>query len=288
MVKLGVNKYEIDFSYNGNVRYYEELQEIITEFDNIWFDQHNTNWGNAREIKYQLYLNIHNAIKDKDFDKLGLKEQLNYAYAEYRLGDYVTAKECYQKILDKYPNHLFSLKQMGKLNYFINNESCIDYFLKVKQLDVLQTGSVNKYIESYYMYNGLVEETQEQFINSIKELQTEMEINKFASEKGYKVYQENDLPKDVVKDIKLKINGYNFIDKAYLLKKNYLENSYEYELLVITKNNEYSFKDLMKMQLDLKMTVISYPDYIIEFNVGYDSKKFDKYIEKNEIKNLVE
>ena len=115
-----------------------------------------------------------------------------------------------------------------------------------------------------------------------------MEINKFASEKGYKVYQENDLPKDVVKDIKLKINGYNFIDKAYLLKKNYLENSYEYELLVITKNNEYSFKDLMKMQLDLKMTVISYPDYIIEFNVGYDSKKFDKYIEKNEIKNLVE
>ena len=288
MVKLGVNKYEIDFSYNGNVRYYEELQEIITEFDNIWFDQHNTNWGNAREIKYQLYLNIHNAIKDKDFDKLGLKEQLNYAYAEYRLGDYVTAKECYQKILNKYPNHLFSLKQMGKLNYFINNESCIDYFLKVKQLDVLQTGSVNKYIESYYMYNGLVEETQEQFINSIKELQTEMEINKFASEKGYKVYQENDLPKDVVKDIKLKINGYNFIDKAYLLKKNYLENSYEYELLVITKNNEYSFKDLMKMQLDLKMTVLSYPDYIIEFNVGYDSKKFDKYIEKNEIKNLVE
>lgn len=287
MEKLGVNKFNIDFSYNGTARFYEEIQEIISNFDNKWYEQHNQTWNDRREIAYLLFLNIHNSIKDKDFEKLGLKEQLNFAYAEYRLGDYVTASECYEKILEKYPNHIYSLKQMGKLKFFNNDPSCIDYFLKVKQLDVLTTENMNKYIESFYIYNGLTEQMQEQFMDSLKDMKTFNQISKYQAKNGNKVYQNNDLPKDIIKEFKNKVNSYSFIDKAYLLKKNYLEDKYEYELIVYTKKEGYTSKDLMKMSLDLSMFVLIFDEYIIEYKLGIKNKSLDKYIEKNEIRDLM-
>ena len=287
MEKLGVNKFNIDFSYNGTARFYEEIQEIISNFDNKWYEQHNQTWNDRREIAYLLFLNIHNSIKDKDFEKLGLKEQLNFAYAEYRLGDYVTASECYEKILEKYPNHIYSLKQMGKLKFFNNDPSCIDYFLKVKQLDVLTTENMNKYIESFYIYNGLTEQMQEQFMDSLEGMKTFNLISKYQAKNGNKVYQNNDLPKDIIKEFKNKVNSYSFIDKAYLLKKNYLEDKYEYELIVYTKEEGYTSKDLMKMSLDLSMFVLIFDEYIIEYKLGIKNRSLDKYIEKNEIRDLM-
>ena len=57
-------------------------------------------------------------------------------------------------------------------------------------------------------------------------------MSKYQAKNGNKVYQNNDFPKDIIKEFKNKVNSYSFIDKAYLLRKNYLEDKYEYELIV--------------------------------------------------------
>lgn len=287
MDKMGIEDFEISFDSPKKEQFEKEVQQIKEKLNKEWVRNASIYWQQGREQYYLIYVREYEKLKDKLFEEMSIEEQMKYAYCNIVFNKKDIALDSFNKILEKKPDNTFSLVNRGFIKFGFNDIGCIDDFKKAKTLDPSLSEQMNFYIGTFYNNNGYEDLIKEYRKDSIIDANKNIQSAKFLDENKYKVYQEHDLPEDVINTIKSKINNFECVQEAYVIKKLISEEEHIYLLCVVY--------DYMKITND-KVREISDEIYIIlsginDYNISLDeitySKKIKSIIKEKNVKNLI-
>ena len=287
MEKMGVEDFNINFDLPKHEDLQKEVTHIVNNLNKEWFKSASQLWQQGREQYYLIYVREYEKIKDKSFDSLSTEEKIKYAYCNMIFNKKDIALDCFNKILENNPDNIFSLVNRGFIKFGENDIACVEDFKKAKSLDMSLSEQMNFYIGTFYNNNGLEDLIQEYRKDSIVDVNKSINSAKFLDEQKSKVYLEHDLPIEVVSEIKEKINLYECVKEAYLIKKLVSEEDHIYFLGVVYDYNKIKIEKVSEMNDEIFLSLSSVNDYNISLDEITYSKKIKNVIKEKNIENLI-
>lgn len=285
MEALGVENFEINFEFERNEAYQNEINKINKVMNDEWLKNEKDNWDKNRDYHYLYYINEFNALKDKDFMSLTTEEQMKLAFCYNYFNDVNSALKIYNYLVEIAPNNVFALQNRAICKYALNDLSCIEDFEKVSEIDESAIEQNNYFIGAILSNNGMEKEIEEYRIRTLTKMKRVQNNNIYSYKQKEKAYVENDLTGEQRLIVIAEIKKYPEIKEAYLLKYYINEEKYQYFLGVIfdKKEKEEKVKEIMD---ELFIFTESIGDYRLILNNLTGIINFKNFVKKNKIKDL--
>ena len=285
MEALGVENFEINFDFERNEAYQNEINKINKVMNDEWLKNEKDNWDKNRDYHYLYYINEFNALKDKDFMSLTTEEQMKLAFCYNYFNDVNSALKIYNYLVEIAPNNVFALQNRAICKYALNDLSCIEDFEKVSEIDESAIEQNNYFIGAILSNNGMEKEIEEYRIRTLTKMKRVQNNNIYSYKQKEKAYVENDLTGEQRLIVIAEIKKYPEIKEAYLLKYYINEEKYQYFLGVIfdKKEKEEKVKEIMD---ELFIFTESIGDYRLILNNLTGIVNFKNFVKKNKIKDL--
>lgn len=285
MEALGVENFEINFKFERNEAYQNEINKINKVMNDEWLKNEKDNWDKNRDYHYLYYINEFNALKDKDFMSLTTEEQMKLAFCYNYFNDVNNALKIYNYLVEIAPNNVFALQNRAICKYALNDLSCIEDFEKVSEIDESAIEQNNYFIGAILSNNGMEKEIEEYRTRTLTKMKRVQNNNIYSYKHKEKAYVENDLTGEQRLIVIAEIKKYPEIKEAYLLKYYINEEKYQYFLGVIfdKKEKEEKVKEIMD---ELFIFTESIGDYRLILNNLTGIVNFKNFVKKNKIKDL--
>lgn len=260
MEKYNIKDFDL-FTKSNNEKYILEVEKIISDYNNAWYEQNKIFYKNERNNEYAIYESKIN--ENIDIESLSSLElgQLGYAYEI--VGKIDDAVKLYKKALELDKDNSMASFRLGSYYIYCNDVNGVEYLINSMKLNKAYLEISIKIISMFYIRNNMEKERDE--FRSFSVEMTQNTINRNSKKKRVKLIESN-LDDNKLNVILGEINKYNVILEARLIAVSFEDNSYLYHIgIIFDEDFEQNDMQIAFAQLSNLLNNISTDD--LKFNL---------------------